>query len=424
MTTLKKYQIFLFFLCLGITFFTFINSINSKYARLDDWVMLRSEKRHALKDLTLKNVINTFKYSHEGLYHPIITISYTIEKTLFGFTPELFHFDNIMLHLFNMMLVFFIFFKITKSFWLSFIVYVLFAIHPTRVEVVAWIAARKDLLYSLFYLSSIFFYIKTYESKKIKTFIFLSIFCFLLSCLSKPMAITLPFVLLLIDFYTNNVSKKRLKYYLIYISFSLGFIFAALIIHYSKEYIDSHFTMFNHFVNFINAHFNILFYFDKLVLPIKLYCMYPFFYNMKTMPPMYILYSPVILYLMIYLAFLSLKRTKLFFFGFMFFLVTIAPVSGILHIGSFAVADRYTYIPYLGLFFIISKVILYLYEKSKKHIKILLMTFCVIVSISFCYLSYKRTIAWKHNVYGAPIEMKYYEFGIVKYKLPNNIQKK
>ncbi len=109
METLKKYQILLFFLLLGITFFIFINSINSKYAVLDDWVMLRSENRHALKTLSVKNVLNTFKYSHEGLYHPIVTISYTIEKTLFGFTPEIFHFDNIIIHILNVILVFFIF---------------------------------------------------------------------------------------------------------------------------------------------------------------------------------------------------------------------------------------------------------------------------------------------------------------------------
>lgn len=411
MATLKKYQLFLFFLLLGITFFIFMNSINSRYAILDDWVMLRSENRHALKTLSVKNVINTFKYSHEGLYHPIITISYTIEKTLFGFTPEFFHFDNIILHLLNVILVFLIFFKITKSFWISFIVMALFAIHPTRVEVVAWITARKDLLYSIFYLSSIFFYIKTYESEKKKTFITLSVICFMLACLSKAMAITLPFVLLLIDFYSGNLTKRNIYAYIIYIVISTAFILTAMNIHYSSDFVQYNFTIFYHFINFINAHFNILFYLDKLVLPVKLYCMYPFFYDMTTMPPAYILYSPAVLYLIIYFVFYSLKRTKLLFFGFMFFLITIFPASSILNIGNFVVADRYTYIPYLGLFFIISKVLVYIYQNSKKYFKTLMICCCLIVFVTLCCLSYSRTIDWQKNKYQPPVKMKYYKFG-------------
>lgn len=413
MATLKRYQIVLFFLLLGITFLLFLNSINSRYAFLDDAVMLRSEKRHALKDLSVKNVINTFKYSHEGLYHPIVTISYTVEKALFGFTPELFHFDNVILHLINVTLVFLIFFAITKSFWLSFVVMALFAVHPTRVEVVAWITARKDLLYSVFYLSAMLFYVKTYTSDKTKRLMLLSAVCFILACFSKPMAITLPFVLLLLDFYTGNLSGKRIKFYFVYLIVSVIFIITAVNIHYSDDFIKYNFTIFYHFINFINAHFHILFYFDKLILPIKLYCMYPLFYNLKTMPPYYILYSPAVLYIIIYFVFLSLRRTKLFFFGFMFFFITILPASSILHIGDFVVADRYTYVPYLGLFFIISNLIKHVYikVKDKKNIKTLFISVCLIIFVTFCGLSYRRTIDWQNNEYEPPYKMKYYYFG-------------
>lgn len=414
MSRLKRYQIFLFFSLLCITFFVFINAINSKYATIDDWVMLRSAQRRALKDASFKNIIDTFKYSHEGLYHPVITISYSIEKTIFGFIPEIFHFNNVILHLINVILLFLILLQISKSFWLSFITTFLFALHPTRVEVVAWISARKDLIYSLFYLLSIFFYTKTYNSTKTKYLLPLSLICFIFACFSKSMAITLPFVLILLDFYKNKLSKESIKIYIPYLIISIFFIIAAINIHYSEEFISRNFNLFRHSINFINAHFNILFYLDKLLLPINLYCMYPFFYNMKTMPPGYILYSPAILYLIIFFVLLSLRKTKHIFFGFSFFLITIFPVCGIFPIGNFAVADRYTYIPYIGLFFIFAKFVLFIYKNYNKYLKIIVVLLCLSIFITLSYLSYKRTICWQKDAYGAPSSMKYYKFGINK----------
>ena len=215
MNSLEKYQIFLFFLFLAITTFLFMKTINSNFALIDDHVMLRNNDSRALKDFSIKNIVNTFKHSNAGLYHPIVTLSYSLEKTIFGFCPAFFHFDNVILHLINTVLVFLIFLQLSKSFWLSFIIMIFFAIHPTRCEVVCWISARKDLMYSVFYLLSIFFYIKTYEKKNFLFWLYLSAFFYLLSCLSKSMAITLPFVIFLIDLYTKNFNIKKTIIFLI-----------------------------------------------------------------------------------------------------------------------------------------------------------------------------------------------------------------
>lgn len=413
MDTLKKYQIFFFFLLLFITLIIFLPAIDAKYAGIDDWILLKSYSG-ALKKISLDYVINTFKNYHGGLYHPLVTLSYSLEITICGFLPALFHFDNILLHIINVLLVFIIFINLSKSFWLSFIITALFAIHPTRVEVVAWISARKDLLYAFFYLLSVLFYIKSYDTDKSKQYITLSIIMFLLSCFSKSMSITLPFALILIDLYTKNFSTKKIKIYLLYILITMIFMFITIDSHYDIDDTYFCFTAFNHAINFINAHFNILFYFDKLLLPINLYCMYPFFYDNFSMPPNFILYSPAVLYLLIFFSFLSLKKTKVIFFGFTFFLISIFPVSSIFPIGDFAVADRYTYIPYLGLFFIFAKFILYICNKTNKIINILIFCLCIIVFAELCYLSHNRAIDWKYNRYNAPHSMKYYEFGIKK----------
>ena len=401
MYTLKKYQIFLLFFLIAVTFLVFIPMINANFSPLDDGRMLKVNNK-ALPDISLKSIIIIFKSYNEGLYHPMTTISYKIEKNLFGFVPEIFHFDNILLHISNIILVFLIFFKLSKSFWLSFIITSLFAIHPTRAEVVCWVSARKDLLYTFFYLLSILLYIKMYDHKKATIYITLSVIMFLFSCFSKAMAITLPFVLILIDFYTNNFKKQKIKIYFIYILITFIFIIATIQTHYFTKYhfteinnIDFIFNFFNLTINFINAHFNILFYLEKLILPINLRCAYPYLYNKSSMPPLYILYSPAIVYILIYFCFLSLRKTKIFFYGFAFFIITILPSNNILPIENFDVANRYTYIPYLGLFFIFAKIIVYLLNKTRKYTKIPIIIFCLIIFITLSYLLYHEVIGWQ-----------------------------
>lgn len=235
---------------------------------------------------------------------------------------------------------------------------------------------------------------------------------FFFACCSKAMAITLPFVLVLIDLYKGFFKKQKIKIYLFYIIITLIFVRIAFLSHYEGEDYKFYFNIFTQTISFINAHFNILFYLDKLILPIKLYLMYPYFYNEYSMPPAFILYSPAILYILIYLSILSLKKTKVIFYGFIFFIITILPSSNIFHIGFFAVADRYTYIPYLGLFFIFAKAIIYFYNKYNKYIKILIAIFCITIFITLNHLTYKRVLDWQKNDYAPPKTMQYYEFGI------------
>lgn len=436
MNNLKIYQILLIFLLMLTTFIIFAPILDANYARIDDHIMLKSYLG-TLKNISFDYIIKTFTKYHEGLYHPIITLSYSLETTIFGYFPALFHFDNILLHILNILLVFFIFFNLSKSFWLSFIISTLFAIHPTRVEVVAWISARKDLIYALFYLLSIFFYIKTYTSKRYKTFLTISVICYLFSCLSKSMAITLPFILLLIDLYTNHFDKTKIKTYITFIAITIIFIFLTFDSHYSNiEHVRFHFDTFRQILNFINAHFNILFYIDKLFLPINLYCMYPYFYNeFASMPPSYILYAPAIVYILIFFTFVSLQKTKVIFYGFLFFIISMLPVSGIFPIGDFVVADRYTYIPYLGLFLILAKFIIFLctqnyiiklHDKAiniSKYLKIFIVCLCIILFSILNYLSYKRVIDWKQNNIFAPRWMSYYQFGISKDYIKEDIRK-
>jgi len=399
MNSLKTYQIFLIILLLFVSFFTFVPAVVSGFATLDDKVLVFN------KSIINADINKVFVEEHMGMYHPLVSVSFMIESILFASTPEFFHLDNMLLHCINTILVLIIFLLFTKKFNVAYIVALLFAIHPLHTEVVAWISARKDTLYSIFYLFSIYFYIKSYNIKKEKFYITLSFICFLLSCFSKVMAVTLPAILILFDFYSNRLNKQKFKIYLPFILVTSIFIISGIHAHF---YTDLRHINYNLIDRFFNAHFYILFYIIKFFLPINLYCLYPKLYAEDMPVPLYVILSPILVYLIISLVLYSLKYSKKIFFGFSFFVITISPCLGFFTIGKATMADRYMYIPLIGLAYILAEFGVNIYNKLKNKFKIFFLTIGIIIIFLFMYLSFVRTIDWKNDDYEAPNSIKYY----------------
>ena len=390
---LRKYQTLFLILLTYITVFAFYPAITADFINLDDFVMVTENPDiTSLSFSNIKHIFSSFQYK---LYHPLVTISYAIEYCFCKLDPYLYHIDNIFLHVLNTLILFFIIKKISKNFFVSYIVALLFAIHPIHVEAVAWVTARKDTLYSFFFLISILFYINSYDSKHSKKLFILSLISFILSCLSKPMAITLPFVLILIDFYNDKLRLTNIKKYVPFFIISVIFIYVAVFAHYSPEE-KAVTTMFVRLVNFFDAHFNYLFYIYKLFVPVKLSCLYPQFYEHYGIMPNFIFYSTTILYLLIVLSIFSLKISKKIFFGFFFFLITLLPSSGIMPTGVSPVADRYVYIPCIGLFFIVAEFLYYIYKRNI-ILKYVVIFFSIIGVISLFFLTYQRNLLWSDN---------------------------
>lgn len=390
---LKKYQIFLLILLSYVTIFAFYPILSAGFVNLDDPVMI--VENPYITNLSLSNIKTIFTESYYKLYHPLVTLSYAVEYSFFKLDPYIYHLDNILIHLFNTLIVFLILRKLSKSFMIAYIVSLLFAIHPVHVEAVAWVTSRKDTLYSLFYLLSILFYIKINDGKYHKTFIFLSLICFLFSCFSKPMAVTLPAILILIDYYQDKSIIKNIKIYVPFIIISLFFSWLAIVSHYSPEEREIT-TLFVRIIDILNTHHNILFYIWKCILPVNLSCLYPNFYNLYTMPPPFVLYSPALLYLIFLSVVFSIKYTKKILFGFLFFIITLLPSSGIMPTGVAHVADRYVYLPYIGLFYLFAEFIRYIYLNYPKIKNILFLCIICLSSILF-YLTYNRTILWTNT---------------------------
>ena len=391
---LKKYQPLLLVLLAYVIIGVFYPTITANFVNLDDNVMVLGNDY--IKSFSLDNLKEIFTTPYYKLYHPLVTLSFAFEYFFCKLDPFLYHFDNLLLHILNTLLVFFIIRRFSKSFVISYLTALIFAVHPVHIEVVSWISSRKDTLYSFFFLLSILTYMKMDESSKSKELFFISIGSFLLSCLSKPTAVTLPLFLMLIDFCMKKMSFVRLKRYILYIVISAAFIYIAVHFHYSpEEKIIS--TLFFKYVNFISAHLNILFYGYKFVFPVNLSCLYPYFFDTHTMMPWYVLYSPVALYVIILFVLLSLEYTRKIFFGFFFFFFALLPSSGVMPTGVAPVADRYAYLAIAGLAYLLAEFLKYLYQKSL-YLKIAVICFCVCILGSWSYLTYSRNIVWRDSM--------------------------
>ncbi len=353
-------------------------------------------------NLSFSNIKKIFSSFYCGTYVPLTVLSFMIEFYFVKMNPFLFHLDNLILHLLNSLLIFwfiYLLFQSTQkddcnrqktSIVIAFIVSLFFGVHPLHVESVAWLTERKDTLYAFFYLASLIAYLKHLNSKsKIKS-LKLLIFAFLLFCcslLSKSMAVTLPVIFLLIDFLLCR--KITLKSVLIKIPF-LG---AAVAIGLTAVLGQTDGRSFNALSLFerltaISHHF--MFYIKMTILPLNISPIYPLEIN-----PLSSYISTILFLFLLVIVIFSLKYTRKIFFAFLFYIISILPTMT--ETGAARVADRFYYIPSIGIFLLITLSTIFLYKKYN-FIKRYVLTFLVIIVICFTYISNKYCHVWKNSL--------------------------
>ncbi|MGE3825125.1 MAG: tetratricopeptide repeat protein, partial [Bacteroidia bacterium] len=254
---------------------------------------------------------------------------------------------------------------------------------------------RKDVLYTIFFLLALIAYLK-FTDTKLWWFYVIALSAFTLSLLSKAMAVTLPVIMLLFDFLKGR--KLEAKLFLEKIPFfllSLAFGIAALRI--QSQGAIAEFDTFTIFQRVMFASYGAIMYLVKLFAPVKLSAFYPYpnLDNNGNIPAEFYA-APVILLLITALVFWSLKKTKLLFFAFAFYLVSVAMVLQFISVGSAIMADRYTYIAYIGPFFCIS---LALSQLDKKYNTVKWGGYAVlmIAALVFARITFERTSVWKNS---------------------------
>lgn len=212
----------LFFL-FSITFLAFLPALNNQFVNWDDYTLILENPR--VQSLSLSNIIHIFQTMEVRTYIPLTILSFAIEHQFFQYHSFIYHLDNVLLHLIVVGLIFKFALKLGLNVQAAFLAGLLFGVHPMHVESVAWVSERKDVLYSLFYLAALYAYWTYLETRRGKSY-FLSVLFTLLSILAKPMAYSLPVVLLFCDWlYGRKFSGKmfldKVPHFLIVLTISL-----------------------------------------------------------------------------------------------------------------------------------------------------------------------------------------------------------
>lgn len=381
-----------------IVFLAFLPALKNDFVNWDDDKYITDN--YTIKSISSQNIKNAFTKIYVGNWQPLTMLVYMLEYYFFKLNPSGYHAVNLALHIANTLLVFWMIFLLAEgSIFISLLCGLLFGIHPMHVESVVWAAELKDVLSAFFFFISIIAYL--YFCKNSKRYLyFLSLAAFIMSLLAKPMAVSLPFVLLLADYLKwKRFDKKFVINKIPFLLITLIFCVVTILAQKEQGAIRrglGYPVIYNVFV----ACYGILFYIVKLIIPINLSAFYPFPTRMTPLPPLDITLAPVVFCIIGAIIFYKARRNKPIVFGLLVYLVTVFPVSQIIPIGSALTADRYTYIPSIGVFYIIGYLLSdFILNKVKERQFERNLLYCIIggIIIVFSLMTFERTKIWNND---------------------------
>jgi protein O-mannosyl-transferase len=331
------------------------------FVSFDDPIYVKNNPtvRHGL---TLEGIIWAFTGVYAANWHPLTWMTHMADVELFGINPGMHHLTNVILHVLNSIMLFFLLHGMTRTLWRSALVAALFALHPLHVESVAWISERKDVLSTFFWFLTMIGYMRYVTHRSISRYLLVAV-SFGLGLMAKPMLVTLPFVLLLMDYWPlrrgdfalDSDSIRQLVQRLILEKVPLIIMaFAACAVTFYAQSLGgavSTLERINLMSRVQNAIISYGEYLWKTIWPVSLAAFYPYpkSFSLVTLSACLIFLIAVTL-----VVITGMRKRPYLFTGWFWYLGTLVPVIGIIQVGSQSMADRYTYIPLVGLFIMIT----------------------------------------------------------------------
>ena len=382
-------------LILIITFAAFAPSLRNGFVNWDDDdYVTENVAVHRPSFHSLGQIFSTFLLC---TYLPVTMLSYMIDYQLVGLDPFGYHLTNLIFHLLNCLLVLWLIEWLSRNTLVAFVAAILFGVHPLHVESVAWVSERKDVLYACFFLLSMICYGYYLQTQKIGRNYWFSAGFFVLSLLSKGMAITLPALLFLMDYFRERKWDRRM------IADKIPFLilticFGILGVYGQKEGIRNE-QWVSVFDKLLVASYAIVFYLGKILWPVKLSCLYP--YSGVKDISIYLLSLTGCLAILI-LTVRTARHTRKAVFGILFFLITLLPVLQFVPLGTTVVADRYTYMASIGLFYLMAEAVVWAYKKisEKRHLFsiVAIIVFLIPIIGGLSFVTWKRCPVWKDGI--------------------------
>ena len=387
------------------TLLVFRQVSNFDFIKYDDHLYVY-ENPHVLNGLTRDGVIWAFTTNRSSNWLPLTWLSHMLDCQLFGANPGRMHLMNLILHLANTLLLFAVFRKMTGALWPSAFVAAAFAIHPMHVESVAWIAERKDVLSTLFLLLTLAAYVSYVKNRGMARYA-LTLLLFALGLLAKPMLVTLPFLLLLLDYWPlERIRRQRIEGTSQKVSavrliaekvplFALSAVSSVITFLAQRgggsvigiNALPLGYRIANVFLSYAR-------YTGKLFWPQNLAVFYPFDVDRFAF---WQVAMCILLLLVISIFVISFGRNRKYLpVGWFWFVGTLVPVIGFVQVGLQGLADRYTYIPYIGLFIIIAWGLPELLSKWPQR-KIALGLSMVIVLTALGICTHRQVSFWDNS---------------------------
>lgn len=406
-----------FFIAL-ITFIVYLPALQNGFVNWDDYTYVY--KNQNIRSLDLAFLKWSLTATVGKLWHPLTLVSLAWDYALWGLNPIGYHLTNILLHTLNTFLVFILITRLmeqsspkkaillNKGLVAAVITAILFGIHPLHVESVVWISERKDVLSAFFFLTSLLTYLKYTSCKGSKKNLFYGVclLLFIMALLSKPMAITLPIVLLILDFYPLKrleidgirnarwVVVEKLPFFVLSILVAL----ITIWISHSEDILMTleKYPITNRILITFWAY---IFYLSKMIMPLNLAPLYP----LPLKPNFFTIEyagSVILLSLLTFVCIRSLlRRGRLFFTVWMYYIVLLIPVIGIVKVGKQAAADHYTYLASLGPFFLAGLGTGYLLERySGKRYKLAIIGILAFISLFLTETTLRQISVWKDSI--------------------------
>jgi len=328
------------------------------------------ENPHVRTGFTGEGFLCAFTSTYASNWHPLTWLSHMLDAQLFGLNPGPHHLVNVLFHAFNTVLLFLLILRLTGAHWQSVFVAALFALHPLHVESVAWVAERKDVLSAFFWMLTLLLYAR-YAERPGRGRYLLTLGAFALGLMAKPMLVTLPLVLLLMDYWPIGRLQfgqavplrspapaparearpwrflwEKAPFFALSAASSIVTLYAQ-----NKGGAMSSIKAVPVTFRIVNALWAYVLYLVKTVWPFNLAVLYPL---PATLTIAQGLSAGVFLAGMSILVIRSAKRHPYFLVGWLWYLVTLVPVIGLVQVGSQSMADRYSYLPLIGIFIMLA----------------------------------------------------------------------
>ena len=400
----------------ALTLAVFGRTAADEFISLDDDVFVWNNP-NVTNGLSFAGVAHVFAHGDKFIWDPMTTVSHMADYQVYGLHAGGHHLTNVLLHALAAALLFLALRRMTGALWPSAVVAALFAIHPMRVESVAWVTERKDVLSGVFFMLVLWAYaryanLSKVQSPKSKVFYVLALLCFGLGLMSKAMLVTVPMLLLVLDWWPLNRFERpnasgeggwwgrlpafwRLvveKVPLLMLSVAAGVIELLALAPAKAGAAHVKFPMSLRLENALNS---TIIYVWKMIFPTRLAVFYP--HATHDLPAGQVLMLGTTLAVISMVAFTCWRRYPYVTAGWLWYLIMVGPVLGVVRLGAEAWADRYTYLPHIGLYFALTWLVLEVVPANWRLRRVWLASGAVAVIAVLAVLAFVQTGYWRDS---------------------------